>query len=98
MSECSVKIEKFWNQAFIAALIRLPAEEAKLEADKATELCIEHWQSKSEHLLMPVPRSWAEGDISQVPFIRKRRQPDKPGSDGNGAGSSSNENPSSSAR
>lgn len=38
-------ISKFWNQAFIAALARLPAEEAKLEADKALSIAIAHWQA-----------------------------------------------------
>ncbi len=33
----------FWHQAFIAALTRLPAEEAKAEADRAFDLAVDHW-------------------------------------------------------
>jgi hypothetical protein len=36
-------IQDFWNQAFLAALSRLPAEEASAEAEKATRICIERW-------------------------------------------------------
>lgn len=38
-------IEQFWNQAFLAALTRLPVSEAKAEADRATQVCIDHWQT-----------------------------------------------------
>ncbi|WP_153043180.1 hypothetical protein [Xanthomonas nasturtii] len=38
-------IEEFWNRAFLASLTRLSPEQAKLDADQATTLCIEHWQS-----------------------------------------------------
>lgn len=38
-------IEDFWNQAFIAALSRLPVAEAKKEADLATNTCIDHWHA-----------------------------------------------------
>lgn len=37
-----MRVEEFWNSAFISALGRLPANEAKEEADRATELCIGH--------------------------------------------------------
>ena len=52
-----MKIEKFWSQAFLAALTRLPAEQAETEADIATDLCIgsavEHIQlGASEHAEM----------------------------------------------
>lgn len=36
-------IEEFWNQAFLSCLTRLPAEEARIEADKATQICVGHW-------------------------------------------------------
>jgi hypothetical protein len=45
MPEHSVKTQEFWNQAFLAALSHLPAQEAKREADLAVELCILHWQN-----------------------------------------------------
>ncbi len=38
-------IEEFWNQAFLAALGRLPVNRAKKEADAATRACIEHWHA-----------------------------------------------------
>lgn len=40
-----MSIEEFWNRAFLAALSRLPPEQAKVDADQATAVCIEHWQS-----------------------------------------------------
>jgi len=44
-----MNIEEFWNSAYIAALSRLPARDARREADLATELCIEHWRSHQQH-------------------------------------------------
>lgn len=69
-----MKIAEFWNSAFLAALGRLPASEAKKEADVALAICIKHWQEQSEHLLAPVPQVWAEVDITQVPYIRGLNQ------------------------
>lgn len=71
-----MRIQDFWNQAFIAALGRLPLHEAKAEADGALALCIEHWQQHSERLMMPVPHQWADGDVTLVRFTR--RKPTKP--------------------
>ncbi|MBZ2680748.1 hypothetical protein IPR78_12090 [Xanthomonas perforans] len=62
-----MKVEQFWNKAFLAALTRLSAEEAKAEADKATELCIGHWQRHELHWApLSVPK-WKDQDISCVP-------------------------------
>lgn len=61
-----MKIEKFWNQAFVAALSRLPAEQAKAEADLATQLCIEHWQANRTHYAKPRAIAWQDEDISRV--------------------------------
>lgn len=69
----AMSISEFWNQAFISALSRLPAPEAKEEADAALELCILHWQDQSERLLMPVPQIWAQGDVTQIPFHRRNQ-------------------------
>jgi len=44
-----MKIEDFWNAAFLAALNRLPAAQAKAEADLATSLCIGHWHANWEN-------------------------------------------------
>lgn len=65
-----MKIEDFWNQAFISALARLPANDAKAEADQALQLCIKHWQGECEHLMLPVARRWADADVSLIPFVR----------------------------
>ena len=67
-----MRIQDFWNQAFIAALGRLPADEAKAEADSALALCIAHWQQHSERLMMPVPQQWADGDVTLVPHTRRK--------------------------
>jgi len=40
-----MNVGTFWHRAFIAALNRLPPEEATLEADLALELASEHWDS-----------------------------------------------------
>lgn len=66
----TMTISDFWNQAFIAALSRLPASAAKEEADAALELSIQHWQAQSERLVLPLPQAWSEGDVTQVPFRR----------------------------
>lgn len=61
-----MKIEDFWNQAFIAALSRLPPEEAKGNADLATQLCIEHWHANRNHTATPRRVAWKDEDISEV--------------------------------
>jgi len=63
-----MKIQDFWNQAFLAALTRLPAGEAKEEAHRATQLCIEQWQSQRFHWAPQNLRSWQEQDICHVPY------------------------------
>jgi hypothetical protein len=62
-----MKVEKFWNQAFVAALSRLPAEKAKEEADAATELCIKQWQSHKFHWATGVAHRWQKQDIGKIP-------------------------------
>lgn len=62
-----MKIEKFWNQAFLAALTRLPAEEAKKEADQATEICIEFWRSNRLNWAPLSILRWQEQDVADVP-------------------------------
>lgn len=62
-------IEEFWNQAFLAALTRLPLKRAKKEADDATKLCIAHWQ---EHDIRWAPNYltlWKDQKIAQVPVM-----------------------------
>ncbi|MEN9196717.1 hypothetical protein [Xanthomonas perforans] len=44
-----MKIEDFWNAAFLAALHRLPVPQAKEEADLATNVCIDHWHANWEN-------------------------------------------------
>lgn len=62
-----MNIEDFWNSAFLAALSRLPAALAKEEADVATELCIQHWQT-NHHRSAPQYRTrWKDQNIANVP-------------------------------
>jgi hypothetical protein len=50
-------IEEFWNNAFLAALHRLPVPDAKKEADEATNVCIDHWHANWENRsLVNAPR------------------------------------------
>ncbi|MCS3747162.1 hypothetical protein NYQ43_04410 [Xanthomonas translucens pv. translucens] len=66
-----MKVEQFWNKAFLAALTRLPADEAKAEADKATELCIGHWQSQSRNWAPEYLVAWKDQKLSLVPNTNK---------------------------
>jgi hypothetical protein len=61
-------IEDFWNQAFLSALTRCPAGEAKLEADVALQICIEHWQSKNL-TWAPYPPLWQNQDVARIPKL-----------------------------
>lgn len=63
-----MKVEQFWNKAFLAALTRLPADEAKAEADKATNLCIKHWQANATNYAFDYLVAWKEQDISKIPY------------------------------
>jgi hypothetical protein len=60
-------ISDFWNQAFISALGRLPADEARKEADIATEMCIEQWQTKRYTCAPHFTALWQNQDIALVP-------------------------------
>ena len=62
-----MKIEKFWNQAFLAALTRLPPNKAKKEADEATKLCIKHWQSNRKNWAPPALVRWQDHQIALIP-------------------------------
>lgn len=59
-------IEDFWNQAFLSALIRLPAQDAKKEADTALQIGIDHWQSKNLSWAT-YPPLWQAQDMAHVP-------------------------------
>lgn len=62
-----MKIEKFWNQAYLAALTRLPPKKAKKEADEALIVCIEHWQSNRTNLAPRALLRWQHQDVALVP-------------------------------
>ena len=62
-------IETFWNQAFLSCLTRLPPEAAKEEADKATDICICHWQSKASDYSPDSATLWQEQSIGKVPIL-----------------------------
>ena len=61
-------VSDFWHGAFIAALARLPAEEAKAEADKATALAVAHWQTMMQQhgIVVPVWRPYADVNIADI--------------------------------
>lgn len=59
-------IEEFWNQAFLAALTRCTAADAKKEADEALEICIKHWRDMNT-TWSPIPVLWQSQPIERVP-------------------------------
>ena len=61
----NMKVQTFWNKAFLAALTRLPADEAKVEADKATALCIERWNKANKKYVAPL-KLWKDQDLSEA--------------------------------
>ena len=61
-----MSLSEFWNSAFLSALARLPAEQAKLEADKAVEVAINHWQEPRQHHLEPVWTKINDVRIDQI--------------------------------
>lgn len=65
-------INDFWNQAFISALGRLPADEARKEADIATEMCIDQWQRRRYNYVPSFTALWQNQDISLVPTDPRR--------------------------
>ncbi len=60
-------IEDFWTQAFLAALARVPAEEAKKQADIATKLCIERWQPQVWRWHSEFAMQWRNTSIHHMP-------------------------------
>ncbi|MBW8373635.1 hypothetical protein [Stenotrophomonas sp.] len=64
-----MKIEDFWNNAYLACLARLPPEDAEKQASEATNRCIEFWQSNMErrglHTSAPF---WKDQDVTWVPL------------------------------
>jgi len=56
-----MKVSTFWNQALLAALHRLPAAEAKAEADEATRIAIAFHQ---DHATDIVPTNTPRMDVS----------------------------------
>lgn len=64
-----MKVEDFLNSAFVAALARLPADQALKEAEIATDLCIKYWQAHCYHWAPQYLTYWKDQDISRVPDI-----------------------------
>ena len=62
----AMTIEEFWNRAFLAALARLAPDDAKLDADLATDLCIKHWSENIRHFAPDHLVKWQEQDISNI--------------------------------
>jgi len=57
-----MKAGTFWNRAFLAALHRVPAEQARTEADLALQLALAHWTDESLELV-DVPRRKNKWDL-----------------------------------
>lgn len=53
-----MKTKKFWNRAFLAALHRLSAEEARAEADLALQLVLEHWTDEALEIVKASVNKW----------------------------------------
>lgn len=70
-----MKVKKFWNQAFLAALARLPAEKAKEEADLATDLCIKQWQGHRYHWAPAFTTRWQDQSVFKIPEEREGLSP-----------------------
>lgn len=60
-------IEEFWNQAYLAALSRVPPQQAEVDANEATEICIAHWQGHAHRISDPRFTLWQAQPISGVP-------------------------------
>ncbi len=60
-------IEEFWNQAYLAALSRVPPQQAQVDANEATEICIAHWQEHAHRISDPRFSLWQTQPISGVP-------------------------------
>ncbi|MDX3934344.1 hypothetical protein [Stenotrophomonas sp.] len=67
-------IEEFWNAAFLNSLCRLSVEDAKMEADSATEACIKHWNSHRSHYEPTYVIEWKNQPIgsAQDPHFKGR--------------------------
>jgi hypothetical protein len=63
----AMTIEEFWNRAFLAALTRLPVDEAVLEANAAVRAAISNWQEHIHDYVQP-GRLWKDQNISGVPY------------------------------
>lgn len=59
-------VSDFWHQAFLAALCRVPVEQAKSEADLAVSTAIAHWQTTHNGGMEPVWTPQAKLDITDI--------------------------------
>ena len=62
-------VSDFWHSAFLSALARLPAQEAKIEADLSLKIAAEHWQQVLRKKGRVVPSNWipyAQLDITNI--------------------------------
>ncbi|MEA9895069.1 MULTISPECIES: hypothetical protein [Xanthomonas] len=55
---------KLWTKAFIAALGRVTAEEAKVEADKAVELFAQHLKDAKDKPVKSKLVRWRDQEMS----------------------------------
>ena len=76
-SENTMTVAEFWNNAFISALSRVAAVDAREEANTALELAIQHWQ-ESARGMEPTWTRYSDLSLSDVQKPRSQ--------DGQGAG------------
>lgn len=62
-----MKNGKFWNKAFLAALSRVPAEQAKIEADKAVKIASTHLQDEDKKGVTSKILRWKDQKIPSRP-------------------------------
>lgn len=60
-------IEEFWNQAFLTSLARVDPEQAKLDADRAVQIAISHWQEHIYSWGPSITPRWQHQNICAVP-------------------------------
>lgn len=55
---------ELWTKAFIAALARVPAEEAKIEADKAIALFAKHLNETKKNPVTSKIIKWSDQELT----------------------------------
>ena len=67
-------VAEFWNQAFLAALTRVSAREAALEADRALDACVSKWQPINGGLFSSEAIHWQHASVLNLPPMRNGKR------------------------